>query len=60
MRMLLIFQKMRIKAEKIFKKEVPVTNGLKQDDAKKIVKLIKDSNLKVQAIDNGRYCTGYR
>jgi cyclic-di-GMP-binding protein len=34
---------------KITKKEVPVRNGLKQDDAKKIVKLIKDSGLKVQA-----------
>ena len=34
---------------KIIKKEVPVRNGLKQEDAKKIVKLIKDSGLKVQA-----------
>jgi uncharacterized protein YajQ (UPF0234 family) len=34
---------------KIVKKEVPVRNGLQQDDAKKIVKLIKDSGLKVQA-----------
>ncbi len=34
---------------KIIKKEVPVKNGLAQDDAKKIVKLIKDSGLKVQA-----------
>src|SRR5689334_23354578 len=34
---------------KVVKKEVPVRNGLKQDDAKKIVKLIKDSGLKVQA-----------
>ena len=33
---------------KIVKKEVPVKNGLAQDDAKKIVKLIKDSGLKVQ------------
>jgi uncharacterized protein YajQ (UPF0234 family) len=33
---------------KIVKKEVPVHNGLKQEDAKKIVKLIKDSGLKVQ------------
>lgn len=33
---------------KIVKKEVPVKNGLKQDDAKKIVKTIKDSGLKVQ------------
>src|SRR4051812_31319995 len=33
---------------KITKKEVPVRNGIKQEDAKKIVKLIKDSGLKVQ------------
>jgi uncharacterized protein YajQ (UPF0234 family) len=33
---------------KTVKKEVEVRNGLKQDDAKKIVKLIKDSGLKVQ------------
>ena len=33
---------------KTVKKEVPVRNGLKQEDAKKVVKLIKDSNLKVQ------------
>lgn len=34
---------------KIIKKEVPVRNGLKQDDAKKVTKLIKDSGMKVQA-----------
>ena len=34
---------------KVVKKEVPVRNGLKQEDAKKIVKLIKDAGLKVQA-----------
>lgn len=34
---------------KIVKKIVPVKNGLSQDDAKKIVKLIKESGLKVQA-----------
>ncbi|OLY92856.1 hypothetical protein SAMN05444008_11939 [Cnuella takakiae] len=34
---------------KTVKKEVPVRNGLKQEDAKKIVKLIKDSGMKVQA-----------
>jgi hypothetical protein len=33
---------------KITKKEVPVRNGIKQEDAKKIVKLIKDSGMKVQ------------
>lgn len=34
---------------KVVKKEIPVRNGIKQDDAKKIVKMIKDSGLKVQA-----------
>ena len=34
---------------KVIKQEVSVRNGLKQEDAKKIVKLIKDSGLKVQA-----------
>lgn len=34
---------------KTVKKDVPVMNGLKQEDAKKIVKAIKDSGLKVQA-----------
>jgi len=34
---------------KIVKKEIPVRNGIKQEDAKKIVKLIKDSGYKVQA-----------
>lgn len=34
---------------KVVKVEVPVRNGLKQEDAKKVVKLIKDSGLKVQA-----------
>lgn len=33
---------------KVVKKEVPVRNGIKQEDAKKIVKMIKDSGLKVQ------------
>ncbi len=37
---------------KITKKEVIVRNGIKQEDAKKIVKLIKDSGLKVQASIN--------
>jgi uncharacterized protein YajQ (UPF0234 family) len=31
------------------KKEIPIRNGIKQEDAKKIVKLIKDSGTKVQA-----------
>lgn len=34
---------------KMWKKEIPVRNGLKQEDAKKVVKLIKDGGLKVQA-----------
>ncbi|MEO9069443.1 MAG: YajQ family cyclic di-GMP-binding protein [Ginsengibacter sp.] len=34
---------------KVVKKEVLVRNGLSQEDAKKIVKLIKDAQLKVQA-----------
>ena len=33
---------------KVTKQEILVRNGIKQDDAKKIVKLIKDSGLKVQ------------
>jgi uncharacterized protein YajQ (UPF0234 family) len=34
---------------KVTRKEIPVRNGLKQEDAKKIVKLVKDSGLKLQA-----------
>lgn len=34
---------------KVTKKDIPVRNGIKQEDAKKIVKLIKDSGVKVQA-----------
>jgi uncharacterized protein YajQ (UPF0234 family) len=34
---------------KVVKKDVTVRNGIKQDDAKKIVKMIKDSGSKVQA-----------
>lgn len=37
---------------KLTKQEVQVRNGLKQEDAKKIVKHIKDSGLKVQASIN--------
>lgn len=37
---------------KAWKKEVKVRNGLAQEDAKKIVKLIKDSGMKVQASIN--------
>lgn len=42
------FSKDAYPSGKVVKKEVPVTNGLKQDDAKKIVKLIKESGMKVQ------------
>lgn len=42
------FSKEAQQSGKVVKKEVPVRNGLKQEDAKKIVKLIKDSGLKVQ------------
>src|SRR6188472_2844426 len=37
---------------KVWKKQVKVKNGLAQEDAKKIVKLIKDAGLKVQASIN--------
>lgn len=43
------FSKEGYQSGKVFKKDVPVQNGLKQEDAKKVVKLIKDSGLKVQA-----------
>jgi uncharacterized protein YajQ (UPF0234 family) len=42
------FDKDAYPSGKVVKKEVTITNGLKQEDAKKIVKLIKDSGLKVQ------------
>jgi uncharacterized protein YajQ (UPF0234 family) len=38
-----------VQSGKSWKKEVQVRNGLKQEDAKKIVKNIKDAGLKVQA-----------
>jgi cyclic-di-GMP-binding protein len=34
---------------KVTRQEITVRNGLKQEDAKKVVKLIKDSGLKVQS-----------
>lgn len=43
------FSKNAFPSGKIFKKDVSVKNGLKQEDAKKVVKLIKESGLKVQA-----------
>ncbi len=33
---------------KVYKQDITVRNGLKQEDAKKIVKMIKDKGLKVQ------------
>ena len=43
------FSKESYQSGKVVKKEVSVRNGLKQEDAKKIIKLIKDSGMKVQA-----------
>lgn len=43
------FSKDAYQSGKIVRKDVTVRNGLKQEDAKKIVKMIKDSGLKVQA-----------
>jgi cyclic-di-GMP-binding protein len=43
------YSKEAYQSGKTLKKEISVRNGLKQEDAKKIVKLIKDSSLKVQA-----------
>jgi uncharacterized protein YajQ (UPF0234 family) len=43
------FDKDAYTSGKYVRKEVSVKNGLKQEDAKKIVKVIKDSGLKVQA-----------
>ena len=37
---------------KVWKKEVKIKNGLIQEDSKKVVKLIKDAGLKVQASIN--------
>lgn len=54
------FSKEAYPSGKIVKKEVSVKNGLKQEDAKKIVKLIKDGGFKVQAaiMDNIVRVTG--
>lgn len=41
-----------VQSGKLWKKVVKVRNGLVQEDAKKIVKLIKDSGMKVQASIN--------
>lgn len=42
------FSKDAYQSGKVLRKEVSVKNGIKQEDAKKIVKLIKDSGMKVQ------------
>ncbi|MBX3241621.1 MAG: YajQ family cyclic di-GMP-binding protein [Chitinophagaceae bacterium] len=44
--------KQGVQSGKVWKKEVIVRNGLGQDEAKKVVKHIKDSGLKVQASIN--------
>ena len=43
------FSKEAYPSGKTVKQEILVRNGLKQDDAKKVVKLIKESGLKVQS-----------
>ena len=43
------FDKDAYPSGKLVRKEIPVKSGLAQDDAKKVVKIIKDSKLKVQA-----------
>jgi Uncharacterized protein conserved in bacteria len=54
------FSKDAYPSGKVVKKEISVRNGLKQEDAKKIVKAIKDSGLKVQVaiMDNIIRVTG--
>lgn len=42
------FSKEFYQSGKVVKKEVSVRNGIKQEDAKKIIKAVKDSGLKVQ------------
>ena len=42
------FEKDAYPSGKVIKKEVAVRNGLKQDDAKKLVKMIKEGGFKVQ------------
>jgi uncharacterized protein YajQ (UPF0234 family) len=43
------FSKDAYPSGKIIRKEIKVQNGLKQEDAKKIVKMIKEKGFKVQA-----------
>ena len=43
------FSKEPFQSGKVVKKDVTVNNGIKQEDAKKIVKAIKDKGFKVQA-----------
>ena len=42
------FSKEPFQSGKVYKKSIPIRNGLAMEDAKKIVKMIKDSGLKVQ------------
>ena len=42
------FTKEPFQSGKVVKQEVPVRNGISQEDAKKIVKLVKDGKFKVQ------------
>lgn len=42
------FSKDAFPSGKTLRKDIPVRNGLKQDDAKKLVKMIKDGGFKVQ------------
>jgi cyclic-di-GMP-binding protein len=46
------FSKEHYPSGKIIRKEIIVKNGLAQEDAKKVIKLIKESGLKVQAAIN--------
>lgn len=46
------FSKEAYQSGKALKKELTIRNGLAQEDAKKLTKLIKDSGLKVQASIN--------
>ncbi|MDQ3534244.1 MAG: YajQ family cyclic di-GMP-binding protein [Bacteroidota bacterium] len=43
------FSKEDVQAGKKYRKTIKVVSGIEKEDAKKIVKLIKDANLKVQA-----------
>jgi cyclic-di-GMP-binding protein len=42
------FSKEPFQSGKVYKKSIPIRNGLAMEDAKKVVKIIKDAGLKVQ------------